>query len=70
MSIAKRFGCVTYVIVALGTSGYFMMLSALGDCASDGPCFTETERALMFYGVPLIALISIWFVGKRLWDVD
>jgi hypothetical protein len=37
---------------------FFMLNAALGDCASKGECISETTRAVMFYGSPLLALVG------------
>lgn len=54
----QRLGCAAYVVVSGWIVSGLMLNAALGDCASENECITETTRALMFYGSPVLALIG------------
>ena len=53
LSVAQRFGCALYAIVAFLVSAFFAIAGAIGDCPQGNDCPSETGRSLMVYGVPL-----------------
>ena len=56
LSVAQKFGCATYAVVGGLISFYMMVGSALDNCSSENDCISETTRAIMFYGTPLLIL--------------
>ena len=56
LTALQKLGCTAYVVVSGLIVFSLMVNAALGDCASEGDCITETTRALMFYGSPILAL--------------
>ncbi len=54
----QKLGCAAYAIVGILVSLVFMGSAALGDCPSENDCISETTRALMFYGAPLLTLLG------------
>lgn len=55
---AQKLGCVAYVLVSGWIVLSLMLNAAMGDCASENECISETTRALMFYGSPALALVG------------
>ena len=53
LSVAQRFGCALYAVVAFFVSTFFAIGGAIGDCPEGNDCPSEFDRALMVYGVPL-----------------
>ncbi len=58
LTIPQRFGCVAYVVASGFIVAICMLNAALGDCISENECISETTRAVMFYGSPLVALLG------------
>lgn len=56
LSLGQKAGCAIYVLFGGLISAFFMLNAALGDCASEGECLSETTRAAMFYGTPLLTI--------------
>ena len=56
LTVWQKLGCAAYVVGSGWIVFSLMLNAALGDCASEGECITETTRAIMFYGSPILAL--------------
>ena len=56
LSLIQKFGCTAYAIIGGLISFYLMVAASVGDCASENDCPSDTTRALMFYGAPLLTL--------------
>jgi hypothetical protein len=54
-----KLGCsILYLVFGALISLFFMINAALGDCPTENDCISETTRALMFYGVPLMLAVG------------
>lgn len=58
LTVGQNLGFATYAIFGGLISFYSMVGAALADCASDRGCISETTRAMMFYGVPLVTFVG------------
>jgi hypothetical protein len=47
-----------------------MVIGATADCISDNPCMPNWQRALLFFGSPIVAMLLVSFVGYRLGKRD
>jgi hypothetical protein len=58
----RRFGCAAFAIIAFATAFYLMVIGATADCISDNPCMPNWQRALLFFGSPIVAMLLVSFV--------
>jgi hypothetical protein len=65
-----RLGCFSFAIFAFGVGFYSMIIGATADCVSDDPCLPNWQRALLFFGSPIAAMLLVSLVGYRLGKRD
>ena len=70
MTWPRRLGCTVFAVVTFAIAFYLMVMGATADCISDNPCLPDWERALLFFGSPIIAMLLVSFVGYRLGKRD
>ncbi len=59
LTVAQKIGCVLYAVISGLTVAFMMGNAVLGDCAyHDDGCLSQSGRAFMFYGAPLLALVG------------
>jgi len=61
-----RLGCAAFAIIVFAAAFYLMVVGATADCISDDLCLPDWERALLFFGSPILAMLLVSFVGYRL----
>ena len=70
MTWPSRIGCTAFAIVVFSFALYLMMIGATADCMSDDPCLPDWQRASLFFGSPLVAMLVVSWVGYRLGKRD
>jgi hypothetical protein len=65
-----RFGCTAFAIIVFGFALYLMMIGATADCVSENPCLPNWQRAVLFFGSPIVAMLIVSLVGYRLGKRD
>jgi hypothetical protein len=57
-------------IIVLGLAIYLKMIGATADCVSENPCLPSWQRALLFFGSPIAAMLLVSLAGYRLGKRD
>ena len=70
MTWQARLGCGTFAITILGLAVYLMMIGATADCVSENPCLPDWQRALLFFGSSIAAMLLVSLAGYRLGKRD